>query len=56
MRPGRTVGRTLYSMVGDRPSDDDVLVGMVDTPELAEFICHAVNQATSHPREPRRET
>jgi hypothetical protein len=34
-RQGRKVGRTLYAVVGDEPSDDDVLIGVLDTPELA---------------------
>lgn len=35
-RVGRRVGRTVYAVVGEAPSDDDVLVGVMDTPTLAE--------------------
>lgn len=44
LRQGRKVGRTLYELAGAEPSDDDVLVGVVDTPELAALIVAAVNQ------------
>lgn len=44
-RPGRKVARTLYAMVGDKPSDDDVLFGLVDSAELADRICRDHNLA-----------
>lgn len=35
-RVGRHVGRTIYAMGGTEPSrDTDVLIGVMDTPELA---------------------
>lgn len=34
-RVGRKVERTLYAQLGPQPSDDDILIGMVDTPALA---------------------
>ncbi|MGH2702825.1 MAG: hypothetical protein ACRDJ2_13770 [Actinomycetota bacterium] len=34
-RTGRKVGRTIYEQRGLEPSDDDVLIGMMDTPQLA---------------------
>lgn len=37
-RQGRKLGRTLYAMLGDEPSDNDVLLGMVDDPLLAQYI------------------
>jgi hypothetical protein len=37
LRPGRRVGRTLYSQLGDDPSDSDELVGTLDTIALATF-------------------
>jgi hypothetical protein len=37
LRPGRRVGRTLYSQLGDEPSDSDELVGTLDTIALAAF-------------------
>lgn len=42
-RVGRKVGRTIYAMVNDDgPSDDDVLIGMMDDYELAIEVvsCH----------------
>lgn len=44
LRTGRKVGRTIYEQKGDEPSDEDVLVGMMDTPELAAFAVAAVNR------------
>lgn len=43
LRVGRKVGRTLYIQSGDEPSDDDELVGLMDTPELAAIVVAAVN-------------
>lgn len=34
-RTGRKVGRTLYAQLGPEPSDDDPLIGVMDTTELA---------------------
>lgn len=34
-RNGRKVGRTIYAQAGLEPSDDDRLIGLMDTPELA---------------------
>lgn len=34
-RVGRKVGRTIYLQLGPQPSDDDPLIGVMDTPELA---------------------
>lgn len=42
-RVGRKVGRTIYAMVGDEPSDDDVLIGMMDSVELAALAVGAHN-------------
>lgn len=42
-RTGRKVGRTIYVQTGDEPSDDDQLVGMMDTRELAALVVRAVN-------------
>lgn len=42
-RVGRKVGRTLYCQLGSAPSDDDVLVGMMDTRALAELAVSAHN-------------
>lgn len=45
-RTGRKVGRTIYQQGGESPSDDDVLVGMMDTPELARAVVEALNGRT----------
>lgn len=42
-RAGRKVARTLYHQQGPEPSDSDPIVGLVDTPEIAEEIVTAVN-------------
>lgn len=42
-RTGRKVGRTIYRMVGDEPSDEDALIGVMDTPELAAQAVQYVN-------------
>ena len=34
-RVGRKLGRTIYAMAGEFPSDRDVLIGMMDTEALA---------------------
>jgi hypothetical protein len=41
----RTEGlHSLYMQVGDEPSDADVCVGMVSTPDMAKIIVRAVNE------------
>jgi hypothetical protein len=35
-RTGRHVGRTIYVQLTAAPSDDDPLIGVMDTPELAQ--------------------
>jgi hypothetical protein len=42
-RVGRKVGRTIYRQLGDQPSDDDPLIGVMDTPEDAFLVVSAVN-------------
>ena len=42
-RVGRKVGRTIYIQEADQPSDEDRLIGLMDTPELAELVVAAVN-------------
>jgi hypothetical protein len=34
-RVGRKVGRTIYRQLGDEPSDDDTLVGVMDNRPMA---------------------
>lgn len=44
-RTGRHVGRTIYVQPGDGPDRDrDVLIGMMDTVELAQLVVDAVNE------------
>lgn len=43
LRQGRKVGRTLYVQRGYQPSDDDELIGVVDSAAVARVICAAVN-------------
>lgn len=44
-RTGRKVGRTLYGVVGDDSSDDDVLLGMLDSRLHASAVAYAHNAA-----------
>jgi len=55
-RTGRKVGRTIYVQVGDGPSDGDQLIGVFDTPELAQRAVTAVNNPPrqEYPRYTRR--
>ena len=43
-RTGRHVGRTIYSQISPDPSDGDVLIGVMDTRELAAEACEAHNR------------
>ena len=42
-RTGRKVGRTIYVQIGDEPSNNDVLIGVMDTPELAQAAVDSHN-------------
>jgi len=42
-RRGRKLGRTIYVQAGALSSDNDVLIGVMDTPELAALVVDAVN-------------
>jgi hypothetical protein len=42
-RVGRKVGRTVYAQVEAQPSDVDVLIGVMDSPQLAEEAVEAHN-------------
>lgn len=42
-RAGRKVGRTIYAAHGDEPSDEDELIGMMDTRALAAAAVEAHN-------------
>jgi hypothetical protein len=43
LRNGRKVPRALYRQLGDAASDEDPLIGMVDSPLLAALVVVAVN-------------
>lgn len=44
-RTGRKVGRTIYAQLDPHtPSDHDPLIGVMDTPELAEAAVRAHNE------------
>ena len=51
-RTGRKVGRTIYQQHGDEPSDNDRLIGVMDTPDLAERVVAAVNGCAGETRLP----
>jgi len=59
-RQGRKVPRMLYQQLGPEPADDDPVIGLVDTPELAALIVAAVNarhhggMMKPHPYQPPR--
>jgi hypothetical protein len=44
-RIGRKVGRTIYAMVGSQPSDDDILIGMMDHENIAAIAVHNHNNS-----------
>lgn len=55
-RVGRKVGRTIYAQSGPTASDDDRLIGTMDTPELAAEAVRTHNDAlrpVSEERQPR---
>lgn len=43
-RQGRKVGRTIYKMLGEKPSDRDILIGIMDHEDDAYFVITAVNE------------
>lgn len=46
-RPGRRVGRTIYAQPGPEPADTDPLIGVMDTPELAQAAVDGHNAAVT---------
>jgi len=44
-RIGRKVGRTIYALVDDEPTDHDLLIGVMDSKALAEAAVRAHNEA-----------
>lgn len=49
-RTGRKVARNVYAQVGDDPADDDVLIGQMDTGQLARECVYRHNDAHGFPR------
>jgi hypothetical protein len=45
LRTGRKVGRTLYFQLGPEPTDEDALLGMMDSASVAQEIVRRWNQA-----------
>lgn len=44
-RTGRKVGRTIYiQRLDEQPTDEDRLIGVMDTPELAALVVASVNE------------
>lgn len=43
-RVGQSLGRTVYAQIGPEPSKTDVLLGMMDTRELAELVVFEHNR------------
>jgi hypothetical protein len=46
-RTGRKVGRTVYAQLGPEPSDDDPLIGLMDTPEMAARVVQDHNRTAT---------
>lgn len=44
-RQGRRVGRCIHMMVGPEPSENDMLIGVFDSPEISEHIVALHNAA-----------
>jgi hypothetical protein len=42
-RTGTSVGRTIYLQVGETPSKQDTLIGLMDTAAMADLVVVAVN-------------
>lgn len=53
-RVGRKVARNIYAVVGDDASDDDVLIGQMDTGQLARECVHRHNEARKQKLGPHR--
>jgi hypothetical protein len=52
LRAGRKVRRNLYLQTGPEPSDADLDIGRVDSPELAAIIVVAVNRMVETSKRP----
>lgn len=47
-RVGRSLGRTVYRMRGNRPSKSDDFVGIMESRDLGEVVVAALNQQYHH--------
>lgn len=48
-RTGRKLGRTIYAMIDKEPSDNDILIGMMDHESIAAIaVLNHNNQLVSH--------
>jgi hypothetical protein len=43
-RVGRKAKRTIYVQLGDLASNDDTLIGIADTPEIAAVLIEGANE------------
>lgn len=43
-RTGRSVGRTIYAQLGEEPSSDDLLIGVMDSPSVASVVVRLHNE------------
>lgn len=50
-RTGRKLGRTLYAQVGEQPGYDDVLLGLLETPEIATYVATLHNGTLAQRKE-----
>jgi hypothetical protein len=48
-RVGRSLGRTIYLQAGDHPTKRDILLGLMETRELAMYIVTLHNRRVGHP-------
>lgn len=48
LRQGTKLGRTIYFATGDGNKQKDTFCGVVETPEIAAEICHALNIFYGH--------
>lgn len=44
-RTGMHLGRTIYAVLGPEPSKDDILIGMMDSQQVAQLIVDDHNAA-----------
>ena len=51
-RVGRKLGRTVYAQEGDVPSDDDPLLGFMESDAIAEQVVEAINHLRAPPDHP----